>query len=479
MNTEQKALRQEQRRNMMLTMPIPKLIPKMAVPTIVSMLVMSFYNMADTYFVSFLGDTATGAVGVNMSLMSIIQMAGMAIAMGANSYIARLLGAKKDEEATQVLSSAFFTAFFLGCVAMVGGLLFMDPLMHLLGAEDPGVLRYSRDYASFILFAAPCMAAQYVLNQCLRAEGSATYSMIGMVSGAFINLILDPIFIFGLKMEVKGAAVATALSSFVGFLILLVPYLRHHTLLHISIRKFRYTKTIVAEITKMGFPTLMRNGLMTIATIITNNVASGFSVAALAAISVVNRIMMFVTSAILGFGQGYQPVAGFCWGAKRYNRLVEAFRFSSIVGVVGISIFSLVVGIFAPQIMGFFSTTPETIRVGAFSIRLQCLVMPIHAWVIVVNMTFAGVGRAIGAALLSLSRQGICFIPVVAVLPLIFEVDGLAAAQAVADALSFLLAFPLCIRLMREVYKLMRENHQTVGPFFSKGEQDLSVESSE
>lgn len=482
-----KMSKQERRRTMMLNMPVPKLVPRMAVPTIVSMLVTSFYNMADTFFVSQLGDAATGAVGVNMSLQSLIMMFGMAIAVGANSYIARLLGAKQDEKAQTVLSTAFFTAFGIGLVLAVFGFIFMEPIVHLLGAKDPapylGVDQaqfemytalegYAIDYASYMLIAAPIFTSQFVLNQCLRAEGNAFFSMIGLVSGAVLNIALDPLFIHVFDMGVAGAAIATAISQFVSFSILLSTYLRGKSLLKISIRKVRYTKEIVGEVTKMGSPGLLRSGLTTIATIITNNMASGFSVEALAAISVVNRIMMFVTSAILGYGQGYQPVAGFNWGAQRYDRVLDSMHFMQWTGTVIISVFALVVGIFATPIMKIFSSTPETIEVGAFSIILQCIAMPVHAWCIVANMTYAGLGRAMGAAVMSLSRQGIFFIPAVAVLPAIFGVYGLAAAQAIADILSFILALPLAIKVSRDLKRLARDADQPVNSslfFLGKG----------
>lgn len=452
---ENKASRQEERRNMMLTAPIAKIIPQMAIPTMVSMLIMSMYNMADTYFVSSLGIEATGAVGINASLQSFIQMAGSALAIGANSYIARLLGAKKDEQASRVLSTAFFSAILTGTLMMIFGLIFMDPLVRFLGAKDPLVIKYGKDYASWMLYAAPFMTSAFVMNQCLRAEGSATFSMIGMVSGAFLNIFLDPLFILVFGWGVAGAALATAISKVVSFIILISPYLRGHTLLHISWKKFGYTKDITQEISKMGAPTFFRSGLMTLAQVITNNLASGFSPAALAAISVVNRIMMFITSAIMGLGQGYQPVAGFNWGAKRYDRVMQAFKFSSITGVGGVSILALIAGIFAPQLIGVFTDNAETIRIGVYSLRLQCLVMPIQAWVMVVNMTYAGLGKAMGAAVLSLSRQGIFFIPAVAILSSVYGVMGLATAQAVADLLSLILGLPLAIIVYRQLRNLI------------------------
>lgn len=447
---------QQGRHEMMLETPIPRLVTKMALPTIVSMLVISFYNMADTYFVSSLGTAATGAVGVNLSLMSFIQMAGTALAVGANSYIARLLGEKRTEEAARVLSVAFFLSFGIGLVMLIGGFLFMEPLVQAMGARDE-VIPYAISYATYILLAAPFMMGVFVLNQCLRAEGSATLSMVGVVSGALLNLVLDPLFIFVFHWGVAGAAIATALSKLVSFIVLVSPYLRGRTMIVLSIRQFHPSKTIMDELVKMGFPTFARSALMTLASIITNNIAGAFSVSALAAISVVNRIMIFISSAVLGFGQGYQPVAGFNWGAKRYDRVKSSFWFAAGVSVVCVSALGLAAALGAPQLMRVFTSyDQEMIEIGALAIRMQCLAMPSVAWVIVVNMLYAGLGRAAGAALLSIVRQGVFFIPMVLTLPRFFGVQGLAAVQGVADILTLILSIPLSIILLREINEKIR-----------------------
>lgn len=451
--------RQNARRDMMLNGKIHRIIPKLALPTIISMMIMSFYNMADTFFVSQIGKAATAAAGINFSLMGIIQAFGMSFGVGAGSYISRLLGAKKDEEASRTLSTAFFSSMATGAVMMVLGLVFMRPLVRLMGAT-PDIIDYSIDYASFILYAAPFMAGSFVLNQCLRAEGSAIFSMIGMGIGAVINLILDPIFIFGFGWEVAGASAATAISQVISFLILLFPFLKKRSLLRLSPKLITYNKAIVTEIAKMGTPTLLRTCLMSVSSIVVNNIAGSFSTAALAAIAVVNRFMMFIGSALIGFGQGFQPVAGYNWGAKRYDRVWKAFSFSSIVGIAGMVVFSTVVAVFAKSIMSAFSNEPHVIDIGVFSIRLQCLAMPIHAWVIVVNMLFQALGRGVNAAVLSLSRQAICFIPAVIVLSLLFGVWGLAAAQAASDGLSLLIALPMAIRITKEIKGLMHQQRQ-------------------
>lgn len=448
---------QTARQRMMLDTPVPRLVFKMALPTIVSMLVMSFYNMADTYFVSHLGTAATGAVGINLSLMSFIQMLGTALAMGANSFIARLLGQKRNEDAAKVLSVAFFLSVGIGLVTLVLGLLFMEPLVVLMGARDE-VIPYAMDYATYILLAAPFMMGVFVLNQCLRAEGAATLSMIGVVSGSLLNIGLDPIFISTFGLGVAGAAIATAISKVVSFIILVVPYLRARTVIRLSIHDFKPNREIAAELIKMGFPTLARTGLTTLANIVTNNVASAFSVSALAAISVVNKIMTFVSSAVLGFGQGYQPVAGFNWGAERYDRVKKSFWFSSLVSVFSVSALGIAAAVFAPQLMmAFTEYDQEMVEIGALAIRMQCLAMPSVAWVIIVNMTYAGLGKAAGAAILSVVRQGVFFIPMVLLLPRLFDVYGLASVQGAADMLTLILSVPLSVTILREIGRKWRE----------------------
>lgn len=451
--TEDRATRQENRRDMMLNGKIHVIIPKLALPTMVSMLINSFYNMVDTYFVSRISSEATAAAGVNFSLMSIIMSIGMAFGVGASSYISRLLGAKRDEEASRTISTAFFLSISIGILLMSFGFAFMRQLVVFMGAT-PDIIKYSMDYASYILYAAPFMAGSFVLNQGLRAEGSPLFSMLGMAAGGVLNIILDPIFIFVFGWGVAGASAATALSQVFSFLILLSPFVTKRSLLRLGFKLFTPTKSIILEISKMGFPTLIRSGLMTVSSIVTNNVAGGFSTYALAAISVVNRLMMFIGSALIGFGQGFQPVAGYNWGAKRYDRVLKSFRFTSIVGVVGITVLCSIMAIFAPNIMGAFSDNNEVISLGVFSIRLNCLVMPAHAWVIAINMLFQAMGRGTSAAILSLSRQGICLIPSVIVMSLVFEVWGLASAQAVADFLSLLLALPLLIKVLKEIRSL-------------------------
>ncbi|MGI6326469.1 MAG: MATE family efflux transporter [Saccharofermentanales bacterium] len=462
--------KQQTRRNMMLDLPMHRLIPKMAVPTIVSMLVTTVYNFADTYFVSHLGTTATAAVGVNFSLDNLIMTAGSFLAVGANSFIARLLGAKQDKKAAQVLSTAFFTAFFMGLLAMAAGLLFLEPLVRLLGATDTTV-QYSMDYAGFVLLAAPFMASSFVLNHCLRSEGSAAFAMIGIAVGAILNIVLDPIFIFVFDLGVKGASIATAISKIVSFVILLTPYLRRHSLLYLSVRNIRYSREIISEVVKMGLPATLRSTLATLSMIVLNRMAGAYSDSVLAGMSVVNRIIMFPTAAILGFGQGFQPVAGFNWGAKRYDRVYKGFTFASATALIAGAIMGLLLAVFARPLIGLFTKTDaELIAIAVFSIRLQCLVKPIHSWSIVVNMLYSGLGKARGAAILSVTRQGLFLIPMLLILPALFAEWGLAAAQFASDILTMTVVVPLCVTIVKEIRRNMR---------FAEAENDPPVIESE
>ena len=346
--------RQQRRRNMMMNDPIHRVIPKMAVPTIVAFLINSIYSLADTYFVSSLGTNATAAVSVNASLDQLIMMCGSMLAVGANSYIARLLGEGRDKKASQVLSTSFFGAFAIGALLLIFGSIFMTPMVRLLGAT-PTCEAYSIEYATYVLLAAPFMASNFVMNQCLRSEGSATLSMVGMGFGGILNCILDPIFIFGLNMGVAGASLATAISKVVSFAILIFPYLTKRSLLHLSVKNIRVHWDIISEIVSIGSSSMFRSGLAVVAGIMLNDLAGNFSDSVLAGVGVCTKIMMFPFGIILGFGNGFQPVAGFNWGAKRYDRVSDSYRFSSRVSLIGSAIMAAVLIIFADPIIVLFA----------------------------------------------------------------------------------------------------------------------------
>lgn len=454
--TEADRARQDSRKTMMLEAPLPSVIARMAVPSIVSFLITSIYNLADTYFVSSLGTEATAAVSVNASLDQIIMMAGSMLAVGASSYIARLLGARRDEEASRTLSSAFFLAMGFGAAVMVLGLAFMGPMVRLLGATDT-CEQYAADYAAYVLLVAPFMAANFVTTQCLRSEGSAVLAMVGMGFGGILNCLLDPLFIFYLDMEVKGASIATAISKLVSFAILIFPYVTGRSVLRLSLRRCRPTGVILGQIASVGSSSLFRNGLAVLSAIVLNNIAGGISDSVLAGIGVSTKVMMFPFGIILGFGTGFQPVAGFNWGAGRYDRVLESYRFSARVAAAGAAAMGLALAVFAGPLIALFAEADPAMReIGALCIRLQCLALPVHSWVAVVNMLCAGLGQARGAVLLSTSRQGTCFLPIVYPMALLWGAVGVAAVQAVADILSMALAVPIIRKVKRQILAAQR-----------------------
>lgn len=436
---------------MMLEEPISRIIPKMAIPTIVAFLINAIYSLADTYFVSSIGINATAAVSVNSSLDQLIMMMGSMLAVGANSYIARLLGQGNRSKASNVLSTAFTLAFCFGLALAIVGTLFLTPLVRLLGAT-PTCEQYAIDYATFMLLAAPFMASSFVMNQCLRSEGSAVFSMFGIGFGGILNCILDPIFIFGLDMGVLGASIATAISKVVSFGILIYPYLSGRSVLHLSIRNFDPNGRDLFEVITVGSSSMLRTGLAVVSAILLNNLAGQVSDAVLAGIGVTNKVMMFPFGVVLGFGSGFQPVTGYNFGAKRYDRVRESYFFSAKVAVIGSVIMGGAIALCCnPIIRAFAGDDPEMMRIGAICIVLQCVTLPIHGWVATVNMFCAGLGRAGSALALSTARQGTCFIPILYPMYWLLGAIGLASVQAAADTLSLVLAVPLVRKNLRFV----------------------------
>lgn len=442
----------------MLNEKISRVIPKMAVPTIVAFLINSIYSLADTYFVSSLGTNATAAVSVNASLDQLIMMCGSLLAVGANSYIARLLGKGDEKKASQTLSTAFYTAFGIGAVMMVFGIIFMRPMVRLLGAT-PTCEDYAVDYATYVLYAAPFMASSFVMNQCLRSEGSAVFSMVGMGFGGILNCILDPIFIFGFDMGVAGASLATAISKWVSFGILIFPYISRRSLLHLSVKNIRYSKDIVKEVVTVGSSSLFRTGLSVISAIMLNSIAGDISDSVLASVGVCTKIMMFPFGIILGFATGYQPVAGFNWGAKRYDRVRESYKFSSRAIVLIAAVMAVILSVLAkPIIIAFAGEDSEMLRIGMVCMIAQAVTLPVHGWVAVINMYCAALGKADYALMLSTSRQGTCFIPILYPITMVFKEYGVACVQGVADVLSLVLAIPILKKIQKKVDKAEKEH---------------------
>ena len=433
---------------LMIDTPVERLICRMAVPTIITMLISSLYNMADTYFVGSLGTGATAAVGIVFSLMAIIQAVGFLFGQGCGNYISRELGAQNIDNAERMAATGFISAFVAGLLIMLG-LFFLEPMAKFLGATET-ILPYACDYLKYILIGAPFMAASLMLNSLLRFQGSAFYGMIGMTIGAVLNVALDPLFIFVFDMGVSGAALATMLSQVVSFFLLLYGCTRKGNV-HISLKKFTPSLHMYKEVLRGGFPSLCRQALASVAAICMNTVAGGYSDAVIAAISIVNRVTMFAISALTGFGQGFQPVCGFNYGAKRYDRVKKGYWFCFKISTVALTVIAVVSFLFAPWIITLFRNDPEVIEVGTFMLRLQCFTIPLMGWAIVSNMTLQTIGKAKQATIMALARQGLFMLPLLYILTPMLGLLGLELSQPIADFAMFLISIPLTIPVLREM----------------------------
>jgi putative MATE family efflux protein len=448
---------------MLLEDPLLKIVPKLAYPMIIAQLVTSFYGLTDTFFVSQLGTAATAAVGVNDALSHFIQAVSQGFGAGASSYISRLLGGKKDEEASTVASTIFF--FCIGFLALLAfiGYIFMDPMVNLLGAT-PTSKHYTMDYASFILIGAPFVGGTFVLNQLLRSEGSTHLAMVGTIIGCFVNVVLDPLLINILGLEVAGAAIATSFSQFISFCVLLVPYLRKTSMVEIKLKLFRPRLGMLIEVLKMSLPTFIRGGIGSVATTITNQVAGSFGDFALAGMSVSNKVMRFIESIVMGYSQGTQSIIGFCWGAKKYHRVRKTYWVINGIGGAVALVLGITVSFFANNIVRIFtnSTNPDVLHFGTVVFRLQCYTLVFHMLVITTSGFFQALGRAVNATILSLSRTLIVLVPCIVILPKLFDITGLQWARSASDILSFCIACPMVITILIEINREIRKTDDAV-----------------
>lgn len=438
----------------MIKTPIPALVLSLAVPTMITMLVSSIYNVVDTYFVSKLGTSASGAVGIVFSLMAVIQAVGFTVGMGAGSAISRLLGKKDSQRAQETASSALLAALAAGLVLSVIGLLFLEKVVSLLGATKT-ILPYAKEYARYILFVAPVMTVSFVLNNLLRAEGKTKLSMIGIGCGSILNIGLDPLFIFAFDWGIQGAAIATAVSQCISCAILFSFFLCKKTILRFSVKHLSRDFSLYREFIGNGMPSFFRQGLASVASVTLNRVAAYYGDAAVAAMSIVGKIFMMVYCVLIGFGQGYQPAAGYNYGAKEYGRVHRAYRFMMLAGTIGMTVIGAALFIFAPVLIRqFVPGDAKVTEIGVWALRMQCAVMPLLPLGIACNMTFQAVGKSVKATLFASCRQGFFFLPLILILPHIFGVFAMEAAQPAADVATFLVCLPAMHKFMAEMQKM-------------------------
>lgn len=455
-----KKIKQEEKYKSLTQSNIEPLIIKMAIPTIISMLTTSFYNMADTFFVSKINTQSTAAVGIVFSMMAIIQAIGFFFGHGSGNYISIRLGAKDTLEASKMAATGFVSAMIVGFIILIFGIIFINPLAYILGSTNT-ILPYSKIYMKYILIGAPYMTASIVLNNQLRLQGNALFAMIGLISGAIINIILDPLFIFYFDMGIKGAAVGTIISQFISFCVLLIGANVWGTL-PIKLKDFSPSLEKYKAIIVGGLPSLCRQSISSFSTAFLNTSASFFGDAAIAAMSIVNRVSMFANSSIIGFGQGFQPVCGFNYGAKKYDRVIHAFYFCVRVSTIVLIIFAFIIFTNSHLIVSLFNKEDDALLdVANRALRYQALTLPLWGLITLSSMILQTTRKTIRASILALAKQGIFFIPIVYILPKFLGLVGIEIAQPLADLFTFIISIPLGYSIIREMKIELKNNIKT------------------
>ncbi len=429
--------------------PVRRLISSLAVPTIITMLVSAVYNMADSFFVGRIDTTSVASIGIVFSVMTLLQAIGFFLGNGSGILLSTYLGEGKKDMAQIYANVSFFTAFISGIIMALAGLFFSDKLAVLLGAT-PSTIKAASGYLKYILLGSPFILCSFVLNNQLRYQGSAVYSMAGIMSGSILNIVIDPLFIFTFKLGVQGAAVATAISQFVGFIILLSGTYRGDNL-RISVKKLRPSAKIFLNIAKNGLPSLARQGVQTVATITLNYACAQYGDAVIAGMSVFNRVMFLGFAVVIGFGQGYQPVCSFNNGAKNYKRVYDGYKFTALITTFVITVISVIGFILAPELIAIFRDDKEVIDVGAMALKAECLALPLIGFSTSSNMLMQSLKIPGKATVLALARQGIFYVPLMLLMPRFLGAEGITYVQPIADALSFILTIFLVAPTLKEL----------------------------
>ena len=438
---------QQQYRKLVLT-PVERLIPQLAVPTILSMMVTMIYNLVDAYFVGRLGTSASAAIGVVLGVQSIFQAFGFMMGHGAGSQISLRLGEGDRDAADRLFSTAFFHALVISVIVGVLGLLGLEPLMRLMGSTDT-ILPFSKNYGFYILISGPALVGSCVLNNVMRYEGRAVLAMFGLVTGGVLNMIGDPIFMFGFGLGIDGAGLSTAISQYISFGILLYMVFSKRTISRLSPKYRSNNPADTLLIMRVGLPSLIRQMLNSLATITLNHCAMPYGDAAIAAMAIVGRIAMFIGSAMIGLGQGFQPVSAYNYGARKFARLRKSFFFTFKAGTIVLGALAVVGFLFPAPIVGIFRDDPAVIEIGAKALRFQCIAVVLQPFSVTSNMMFQSIGRSKEASFLALLRSGLYYIPALLVLPLFLGLTGIQSAQMVADMLTTLTCIPFVVKFMQ------------------------------
>ena len=429
--------------------PVHRVIGAMAIPTIISMLLTSMYNLVDTFFVGKINTQSTAAVGIVFSVMFFIQAFSFFFGNGSGNYISRQLGAQNTKDAEVMASTGLFYTLVFSLIVMLLGWFFLEPISILLGST-PTILPYTRQYLGISLLGTPFIMGTFCINNQMRFQGFTKYSVYGAISGSIINCLLDPVFIFGFSMGVSGAAVASVIGQICGFVIMLIMS-QKEGVIHYTHRRISFEGRFVKEIIAGGTPSISRQGLASVSTIALNSVAGNYGDAAIAAMSIVTRISMFIFSVIVGLGQGFQPMCGFCYGAKLYDRVKEGFWFSTKIGTFFLLFWSVVLIIFSGEVVALFRDDPEVIAIGIPARRYQMVIFPACSFMMMANMMMQTCRKTIRANILAASRQGLFFIPLIFVLPYFYGLFGVEICQAVSDIISLIVTIPIVWSAFKEM----------------------------
>ncbi len=428
--------------------PLTKLIVSLGIPTTISMLVTNIYNMADTFFVGTLGESQQAATGILFTLQAIIQAIAFMLGQGSGTMVSKSLAEQKEEEASKYVSSAFFSGLALGTILMVLGLLFLSPFMRLLGSTET-ILPYARQYGGCVLITCPIMIGSFVLNNNLRYEGKAFYAMIGLVTGGILNIFGDYLLVIVFEMGVLGAGLATAISQFISFFILLY-FFKKMAQSSIKLSAVSGEITVYATISKVGFPAVVRQGLSSISSGLLNNLTRPYGDAAIAAMSVVNRFSAFIMCVGLGIGQGYQPVASFNYQAKEYKRVKKGLLVTMGIGFCFISCMAIPGVVFAEQVIHLFQKSEQVKEIGVFALRCSCVGTVFLAFSVPVNMLYQSIRKAGISSFLSMLRSGLMFIPTLIVTTHFFGIVGIQISQPLADVFTGLVSIPFVIAFLKK-----------------------------
>lgn len=436
---------------------IPKALLAMGIPTMIGMLVNAFYNLVDAYFVGGLGESQMGAISVVYPLGQVVVGLGLLFGNGAASYISRLLGRGNNEKADKVASTALYSSISVGAVIIIISMVFLHPILKLLGATD-SILPYAATYAGIYIVSCIFNVFNVTMNNIVTSEGAAKTTMCALLTGAVLNIALDPLFIYVFDLGVAGAAIATAISQVVSTCVYLTYILRKKSVFHFRVKDCTYSKEIMSEIFKIGIPTLVFQILTSLSISLINNAAGDYGDSAIAGMGVVTRLISMGSLSVFGFIKGFQPIAGYSYGAKKFDRLRESIKTSILWSTVFCVIFGLVLTLFSTAIVSQFTKgDAEMIRIGATSLKANGITIMLFGFYTVYSSLFLALGKGREGFILGACRQGICFIPVILLLPMVWGLNGILYAQPIADVLSAIITVFMAIPLHKRLNEMQKQ----------------------